>query len=113
MLDSKKDDMRSVCRLAVEDSDPHELTAIDSSDVNNVEVDEVYPCSLNQTGIAEDNVIMGLRHFEENGPQLTPIARFQSDCFRLISFQISAVSEDRDPCIILDIGAEITLLGPG
>ena len=57
--------------------------------------------------------MVGLRQFEDNGPQSTPVARFNSDFSRLLSLQVSAMSEDREPCDVLDSGAEILLVGPG
>ena len=66
-------------QLAVEHDDPHEEMALDCSDIQNGEVDEAPLRVFNWTCVIEDDVIMGLRHFEDEGPRSTPITRCKSD----------------------------------
>ena len=56
------------------------------SNIKNIGVDDVPPRAFNRTGAVEDEVTMGLRHLEDNGPQPTPTIRCRSNYFWLISF---------------------------
>ena len=85
MLDSRKNDRRSVFQLAVEDESPREEMALDCSDTQIGEVDEVPLRALNREGVSEDDAIMGLHHFEDDVPQpsLSPAAKvIVSGCSR-------------------------------
>ena len=79
--------------------------ALDFSNAQNGEVYEVHLHAFNCAGAIEENATIGLRRFEEDGPQHVPIARCKSDYVRSTSFQISTVNENRDPHDILDTGA--------
>ena len=63
MLNSMKNERRTVGQLAIEGCDAHEEMAKDCSEFRINEVDESNPFAFGWVGIIEDDVVTGLCHF--------------------------------------------------